>query len=423
MKTVWAIAGTEADKQTLRGLGIESVPTYTAPAAIKIAALNSAQEIASTVNFLKNYSGPIVLDIPVIPRALYEILPQVDVLVLDIHEAETILNHAINSHEEIQEAAAELLNLGVKSVLLKGEQAHEPHWVHDYWNNGITSFWLTQRRYSDAKYAESGTVYSAAITAALALEFTPEDAIVIAKMYVHQAVRLAESALYYGGFPEDEADLPYLSSTPLHAAPQAFKRSHYLGLYPVVDSAEWVESLLKLGVKTIQLRIKERTPTLEEEMKRSIALAKQYQATLFINDYWDLALKWDAEAVHLGQSDLDTADLEALRRKGMLLGVSTHCYYEVARAHALAPSYVAIGPIYPTTSKDMAFGAQGVAMLERWRRTLNYPLVAIGGISLARAPEVVATGVSGVALISAITEAEDPCKATQQLLNLMPVET
>ena len=187
----------------------------------------------------------------------------------------------------------------------------------------------------------------------------------------------------------------------------------------MVDSADWVETLVQLGVKTLQLRIKERTKTLEEEMQRSIVLAKKYQATLFINDHWDLALKLGAKAVHLGQADLDTADLEAIQGQGLLLGVSTHCYYEVARAHAIAPSYVAIGPIYPTTSKEMDFAAQGIERLQRWMRTLNYPLVAIGGINLEHMPDVVATGVSGVALISAITCAEDPRIATKQLLSLI----
>lgn len=419
MKTVYVIAGTETDTQTLQGLGLRVAQVDSKPTAIKVGRLESSKEIANTISLLKDYSGSVVFDMPVIPKAMNGILHFVDVLVLDVSEAEIILNHAINSQEDIKNAAEELLNLGVKSVFLKGEQLHEPLWIHDYWSNGSTSFWLSQRRYSDAKYPEAGSLFSTAIAASLALGYTSEDALVIAKMYVHQAIRLAQASLYFGGFPEQQIDLPYLSSMPLYDMPTPFMRSPYLGLYPVVDSFEWVEKLLQQGVKTIQLRVKERTQSLEDEVKRSIALAKQYQAILFINDYWDLALKLDAEAVHLGQSDLDTADLDAIREKGLLLGVSTHCYYEVARAHAICPSYVAIGPIYPTTSKEMAFGAQGVAMLQRWKRTLDYPLVAIGGISLERAADVVATGVSGVALISAITQAKDPELATQQLLSLM----
>ncbi|MFT4058307.1 MAG: thiamine phosphate synthase [Legionella sp.] len=419
MNTVWVIAETEADQQTLQGLGVNLVLADKTADAVKIGSWQSIQDINYILDLLKNYSGHLVVDISYLPRAINHLLSQVDVLVLNIHEAEAILHYAVNSHEAMEKAAAELLNLGVKSVLLKGSQMHEPQWIHDYWSNGSLSFWLSQKRYPDAQYSEAGTVYSSAITAALVLGYPTEDAVVIAKMYVHQAIRLATTTLYYGGFPEHQIDLPYLASKPLFVTPQAFKRSHYLGLYPVVDSAQWVETLLKSGVKTIQLRIKECIPTLEEEIKCSIALAKQYRATLFINDYWELALKLGAEAVHLGQSDLDNADLEAIRQQGLLLGVSTYCYHEVAMAHAICPSYMAIGPIYPTTSKELVFRPQGIDMLARWIRTLNYPLVAIGGISIARAPEVVATGVSGVALISAITEADDPQDATRQLLGLM----
>lgn len=412
MKSVWAIAGTLADKKTVHGLGLEFGGAEDMPAAIKIGKLATAEDILSIGNFLKNYRGPVVLDLS---SDFEELLPYVTVLVVDLREAEIFLNRTLDSQQSIQDAAAKLLHSGAQGVLIKGK---EGLWLHDYWTDGTQSFWLTQRRDVDVNYLETGDVFSVAIAGALALGHSSEDALVIATMYVQQAIRRAHTDLYYGGFSEDESDVPYLSSAPLYKVPEPFKRSHYLGLYPVVDSADWVEFLLKLGVKTIQLRIKERTKELVDEMRRSIALAKKYQATLFINDYWDLALELGAEAVHLGQSDLDTADLDAIRHKGLLLGVSTYCYYEVARAHAICPSYIAIGPIYPTTSKDMVFLAQGIEKLQVWQRILHYPLVAIGGINLERAADVVATGVCGIALISAITEAADPKKATQHLLNL-----
>lgn len=336
-----------------------------------------------------------------------------------MREAEFILKRKIMTHQSMQEAAHELLILGAKSVFILGEHLQDSSWRHDYWTNGATSFWLTQNHFSDTEYPELRSILSAAITASLALGHLLEDALIIAKMYVHRAVRRAKVGVYYGGFPENEMDLPYLSSKPMCEIPPSFKRCHRLGLYPVVDRFTWVEMLLNLGVKTIQLRIKEKTKTLEEEMRRSIALAKKHQATLFINDYWEMALELNAEAVHLGQSDLDTADIDAIRKQGLLLGVSTHCYYEVARAHALNPSYIAIGPIFPTTSKEMPFTAQGIASLQRWKRTLNYPLVAIGGINIERMPDVVAAGVHGVALISAITHAKDPQRATEQLLSFI----
>lgn len=426
MSTVWSNTGSEIDRQTVRGLGLvmqqQQLNGSNHPKAIKINEGISRKDL----QILNNYSGPVVLDFTLPSQHIDNNADDLtggfsfaDVLVLNTLEAELILNRKIMTHQAMQEAAHELLTLGAKSIFLLGQHLQESSWEHDYWTNGLTSFWLTQNRFSDPTYPELRSVLSAAITGALALEYSLEDALIIAKMYAHQAVRLAGTSLCYGGFPENEMDLPYLSSKPLNEAPQPFKPCHRLGLYPVVDCFSWVEMLLKLGVKTIQLRIKEKSKSLEEEMKQSIALAKKYGATLFINDYWEMALKLNAEAVHLGQSDLDTADLDAIRNQGVFLGVSTHCYYEVARAHAICPSYIAIGPIYPTTSKEMPFLAQGIERLHRWQRTLNYPLVAIGGINIERMPDVVATGVQGIALISAITQADDPQRATEQLLSFV----
>lgn len=195
-----------------------------------------------------------------------------------------------------------------------------------------------------------------------------------------------------------------------------FRACHHLGLYPVVDSYAWVEKLLPRGVKTIQLRIKQAHARLEEEISKSIGCAKQHGATLFVNDYWKLALELGAEAVHLGQEDLASADLKAIRKADLLLGISTHCLAEVERAFAIAPSYIACGPIYATTSKIMPFAPQGIERLAYWCQSLPFPIVAIGGINLDRVPAVLAAGAKGVALISAITKAADPIKATDELL-------
>ena len=125
-----------------------------------------------------------------------------------------------------------------------------------------------------------------------------------------------------------------------------------LGLYPVVDSYDWVQRLLPLGVTTLQLRIKDKPHDfLKKEIQASIALAKHYGARLFINDYWALAIACGAYGVHLGQEDLDTADLKAIQQAGSRLGISTHGDAEFVRAQTYQPSYIACGPIFPTTSK------------------------------------------------------------------------
>ena len=193
-----------------------------------------------------------------------------------------------------------------------------------------------------------------------------------------------------------------------------------LGLYPVVDSVEWIARLLEVGVRTLQLRIKDREEeAVEPAVIESIALRKRYHARLFINDYWQLAIKHRAYGVHLGQEDLDVANLNAIREAGLRLGVSTHDDHELDRALAIRPSYIALGHIFPTETKAMPSAPQGLTELQRHiARLKGVSTVAIGGISLARAPAVLATGVGSIAVVSALTQAPDWRAATQALLAL-----
>lgn len=194
-----------------------------------------------------------------------------------------------------------------------------------------------------------------------------------------------------------------------------------LGLYPVVDSVEWIARLLEAGVRTIQLRIKDKSDEeVEADVKAAITLGRRYEARLFINDYWRLAIKHHAYGVHLGQEDLDVANLDAIRDAGLRLGLSTHDNMEMDRALAARPSYIALGHVFPTSTKQMPSAPQGLAQLAAHVKTLGeYPTVAIGGISIDRVSDVLATGVGSVAVVSAITQAQDWRAATAHLLELV----
>lgn len=196
---------------------------------------------------------------------------------------------------------------------------------------------------------------------------------------------------------------------------------HRLVLYPVVDSLMWIERLLEAGIRTLQLRIKDMSEEqVENDIRQAITLGNQYNARLFINDYWRLAIKHRAYGVHLGQEDLDIADLQSIQQAGLRLGISTHNEQELARAKALRPSYIALGHIFPTTTKEMPSAPQGlIALKHQVETTPEFPTVAIGGISLERVPDVIATGVGGVAMVSAITKAKDWRQATSRLLHLV----
>lgn len=180
--------------------------------------------------------------------------------------------------------------------------------------------------------------------------------------------------------------------------------------YPVVGDAAWVARVVAHGARLVQLRMKD--VAAEErvaELRRAKAACAAAGATLVLNDFWDLALTERIDFVHLGQGDLDGADLPAIRRGGIRLGVSTHDHAELDRALATDPDYVALGPIYPTTLKVMPWAPQGLERIAEWKRLVGArPLVAIGGIGLDRIAPVLAAGADCVAVVTDIVKAADP---------------
>ncbi len=180
--------------------------------------------------------------------------------------------------------------------------------------------------------------------------------------------------------------------------------------YLIVDSAAWIERLLPCGVRLVQLRIKDLGPDVRRaEIAKSKALCAAHGAQLIVNDYWQDAIDLGCDYIHLGQGDLDTADLTAIRRTGLRLGVSTHDEAELARALEIEPDYIALGPIYPTILKQMPFAPQGLERLGDWKKKIgSCPLVGIGGISLERAKGVLQAGANSAAVVTDITLNVDP---------------
>jgi thiamine-phosphate pyrophosphorylase len=175
--------------------------------------------------------------------------------------------------------------------------------------------------------------------------------------------------------------------------------------YPIVDSAAWVERLVGASARLIQLRMKNKgEAAVGREAREALAICAAAGATLVVNDYWRVAIGEGAPWVHLGQGDLDGADVAAVRKAGVKLGVSTHDEAELKRALALEPDYVALGPIYPTILKVMAFAPQGLDRIGEWKRRIGaVPLVAIGGLSVERAKLCLAAGADIVSVVSDIT--------------------
>ncbi|MDX5413415.1 MAG: thiamine phosphate synthase [Rhodobacterales bacterium] len=180
--------------------------------------------------------------------------------------------------------------------------------------------------------------------------------------------------------------------------------------YPIFDSARWLERALPLGVKLVQLRLKDMDEAaLRAEIRAGLALARQHGAALVINDHWQIAIDEGAYWLHLGQEDLDTADIPAIRRAGLKLGLSTHDHAELDRALAHDPDYVALGPVYPTILKQMKWRQQGVERVTEWKRLAgDVPLCAIGGLTPERGRECLDAGADTVAAVTDITLNPDP---------------
>jgi len=192
--------------------------------------------------------------------------------------------------------------------------------------------------------------------------------------------------------------------------------------YPVVDSIRTLVDIARLGVGTIQLRVKDlgdaQAGALVREAVESVA---GLPVRLVINDYWQAAIAAGAKHVHLGQEDLATADVAAIRAAGLTLGLSTHDEAELKAALAHRPDYIAIGPVYETTVKAMRFAPQGLARITEWKKRIGaIPLVAIGGITLERAPAVYAAGADSIAVVSDIAKAADPETRVREWLALEP---
>jgi thiamine-phosphate pyrophosphorylase len=189
--------------------------------------------------------------------------------------------------------------------------------------------------------------------------------------------------------------------------------------YPIVPDVGWLERIVPLGVKTIQLRIKN-TPLeeVEEQIKKAVEITKHHECILIINDYWREAITLGAKFIHLGQEDLVKADLETIHSAGLKLGISTHSHEELETALAARPDYVALGPIWKTRLKKMKWRPQGLKRLTEWAEKSPVPVIAIGGITLERAPETFRTGAASIAVVTDIITSPAPEKRVSAWLEM-----
>ncbi|TWX58535.1 thiamine phosphate synthase [Colwellia hornerae] len=367
----------------------------------------------------------------------------VDVITPNLMEAQQLSNLSTLNPVEL---ATKIAELGIASVIVKGGHSnvldHDglpvsgDYCLHRVEQSSI-SYQLSSPRINTSYSHGGGCSFASALAAFLAQGYLLRDAFTLTKAFINQG--LAKSVTtsmnkpdYYGAFEQtywpDKADFfPRISSNlaekhqGLPPFPSLALTDKKLGLYPVVDSLYWLKRILPLGLDIIQLRLKNKTDSeLEQLIIAAIAISQPYKTRLFINDYWQLAIKHRAYGVHIGQEDLQDADLTKIQQSGLRLGISTHGCYEFLLAQQLQPSYLAIGAIFSTKTKNMSGQIQGVENLQHLLKLAsNIPVVAIGGINHQRAERVWQTGVDSIAVVTAVTESENAEIAVKQFQHLM----
>lgn len=411
---------------------------------------------------LRTSTGAMLTDLS--ENTISTLVSTVDLVTPNTDELCELTGLSVNSTETLQAAAHALLEGGANAILVKGGHAQWQDTVNDYF---ITSGYFRvfqQPRNANGRLRGTGCMLSSALCAFVVNGYDIDDALTLANAYVMHVREKSVSSLYpasmcstslsntarpsntvnlsnsthlarTNGFPEQSALFPAVFTScaeyqhfqqqrcgnhencKINTAPFASLTNENMGIYPVVDSVDWIKMLLPTGVKIIQLRVKEGSPQyIADQIKEAVSITQNTQCQLFINDYWELAIEFGAYGVHLGQEDLDKADLKAIQKAGLRLGLSTHGYAEIQRIKALQPSYIALGHIFPTTTKSMPSQPQGIKRLAQYVALCKpTPTVAIGGIDFDSIRDVAATGVNSIAMVTAITRAEKPVSAFKLL--------
>ncbi|MDO6426047.1 thiamine phosphate synthase [Thalassotalea sp. 1_MG-2023] len=416
------------------------------PAVIKIgliATIDQVQWLITTLTALKKEnSGLIVVFDPVGSASVggklttlqfahfRDILPYIDIVTPNLDEAKMLTQSTVNDANLL---ARRLCQYGANTTIVKGGHS-ESDKVTDLAYDSLKDqvFRLSSPRVNTHFSHGGGCSFAMAIASYIAQGYLLRDAFTLTKTYIHQGLKAQENKLeQYGAF--DQPKTNKLVSVAFPTVESVLNQQYHdlapfpvigssqgeqsLGLYPVVDSVEWLKKLLPLNLEIIQLRLKNLSDEeLDAFIMQAVALSKHYKTRLFINDYWQLAIKHGAYGVHIGQEDLLEADLFAISQAGLRLGISTHGCYEFILAKNLKPSYLAIGAIFPTKTKNMTGQIQGINNLSHILTIAdNIPVVAIGGINQLNVEEVWKTGVDAVAVVTAITEADDYQQAVTRL--------
>ena len=362
-------------------------------------------------------------DLPAANSGLNDLLRYVSVVTPSLNEARWL---AADYSLSADKAAAALQETGVKTVIITGgdnEQQQHSAWVtdlifscadNDYPESvARPSFALHQQREAIQAHG-TGSQFSAALAVQIARGTRLYDAIVLAAAAARQALIASTGAQDSGvtgmayrnclatPLPSNGEDWPLISDIGTYPHTDAFE-PYSPGLYALSESLEHLEMILSIGVDTVQWRIKSPGPEYRSETRQAMAMCRRHGVSFWLNDDWPLALELKTDGVHLGQEDLVCADIDALCAAGVGLGVSTHTEWEIARARAQNPSYIAFGPVFTPLSKRLRYQPLGVDCLDSWSKKYRaWPQTCIGGIVPENAARVASTGVGSLAVVTCI---------------------
>ncbi|MDR0274553.1 MAG: bifunctional hydroxymethylpyrimidine kinase/phosphomethylpyrimidine kinase [Burkholderiaceae bacterium] len=413
------------------------------PAAVKTGLLGGAANIAVVARWIDRLRerGPVALVVdPVLGastgaafadaaalRAYRDLLlPRATLVTPNVREARALAGEAA-APDDVPALARQLKASGAQSVAVTGgDEPLAPGWSLDWITTPHASGWLALPRVATPHTHGTGCTFATSAAAALALGYPPADVLALAKMATTHALHGGYAAgqgagpvAAQAGFAARPDLLPFMSWDENFNSDSCLSRknmgkrpisSSEIGLYAIVDSAERVRQAVAAGARTVQLRIK--TPAapdaawpalLRQSIAQALAACNAAGAALIVNDHWRLALEAGASTVHLGQEDLlalGQAGRAELAASGLRLGISSHSLWELCRARALRPWYVACGPVWPTLTKDMPWLPQGLDNLAWWARMAGVPVAAIGGIlEPDQLTQAARTGASGVCVV------------------------
>ena len=422
--------------------------------AVKIGMVNDAETLDAIVRALTAYRPKFLVVDPVMvstsgcalmqPDALAimreRLLPMADLVTPNLPEAWTLAG----TDTSVDDAAQAILRLGVKALLIKGGHAEgktKTDYLYIYKGEGMKRVEFTAETIDTPNTHGTGCTLSSAIAALLVCGNGLEDAVRQAKEYLTEALKAGadvrvgcghgpvchfyeNGVMRFLGYKVVRYDLKTLKPKDLETASRLQFITHFTDKYSYYDSAMMA---LEGGCRWIQLRMKDADEAEIERVARLILPECRRRGAVFvIDDHVELALRVGADGVHLGKNDMPVDEARRLAGDGFIIGGTANTFEDVQRLAAQGANYIGCGPFrFTTTKKNLApmLGLEGYKrILSQMKECgIGLPLVAIGGITSDDIPQLMAAGVSGIALSGSVLRAEQPVEEMRKVVEKLRI--